>query len=65
MWNQTRQSVSATLELGEDRVGDGEGFQFSQNRVEVIEEQVSAHRDHTHSYKVLYVLTLSRHIAIL
>lgn len=65
--------MSATPELGEDRAGDGEGSQFSQsvkdlivkNRVEVIEEQVSAHTDHTHIYKVLYVLTLSRHIAIL
>lgn len=65
--------MSATPELGEGRAGDGEGSQFSQsvkdlivkNRVEVIEEQVSAHTDHTHIYKVLYVLTLSRHIAIL
>lgn len=65
--------MSATPELGEGRASDREGSQFSQsvkdlivkNRVEVIEEQVSAHTDHTHIYKVRYVLTLSRHIAIL
>lgn len=65
--------MSATPELGEGRAGDGEGSQFSQpvrdlilkNRVEVVEEQVSAHTDHAHIYRVPCVLTLSRHIAIL